>query len=137
ITVFGPKGGVGKTTLATNLAVAIRERTHARVALVDVDADFGDVAVIMGIEPERTMRDLLRAYRDGELPPVADYFTEHFSGVRVLAAGHSEEVSLQQEPEAIVTLLQQLVRTFDFIIVDTPGAFVPQVAAALDEATTV
>src|SRR5438552_558528 len=79
ITVFGPKGGVGKTTLATNMAISIRQHTQARVALIDVDADFGDVAVIMGIEPQRTMRDLLTAYRDGELPPLQDYLERPFS----------------------------------------------------------
>lgn len=137
ITVFGPKGGVGKTTLATNLAISIRKATQASVALVDVDADFGDVAVIMGIEPERTMRDLLKAYKDGELPPVEHFLALHQSGVHVLAARHAEEVGMQPDPEAIAMLLKQLTRKFDFVVVDTPGAFIPQVAAALDEATTV
>jgi pilus assembly protein CpaE len=137
ITVFGPKGGIGKTTLATNLAISIHKRTHARVALVDVDADFGDVAVIMGLEPDRTMRDLLDAYRDGELPPLQDYLTVHSSGVHVIATRHAERIGSTPDPEVIATLIRQLVRTYDFVIVDTPGAFVPQVAAALDEATTV
>jgi pilus assembly protein CpaE len=137
ITVFGPKGGVGKTTLATNLAISIRQQTHGSVVLVDVDADFGDVAVIMGMEPERTMRDLLRAYKDGEFPPIEQFLALHPTGVHVLAARHAEEVGMQPDPEAIATLLKQLTRKFDFVVVDTPGAFIPQVAAALDEATTV
>jgi pilus assembly protein CpaE len=137
ITVFGPKGGIGKTTLATNLAISIRNRTQARVALIDVDADFGDVAISMGIEPQRTMRDLLKAYSDGEMPPLKDYLEQHSTGVDILAARHSEEVGAMPDPEAIATLIRQLVRSYDFVIVDTPGAFVPQVAAALDEATTV
>ncbi len=137
ITVFGPKGGVGKTTLATNLAIAIRQQTHGSVVLVDVDADFGDVAVIMGMEPERTMRDLLRAFKEGELPPVEQFLSLHPAGVHVLAARHAEEVGMQPDPEAIAALLKQLTRKFDFVVVDTPGAFIPQVAAALDEATTV
>ncbi|MFA7248142.1 MAG: P-loop NTPase [Dehalococcoidia bacterium] len=137
ITVFGPKGGIGKTTLATNLAISIQRRTEARVAIVDVDADFGDVAVIMGIEPERTMRDLLDAYRDGELPPLQDFMALHSSGVHVLGTRHAERIGTMPDPDAIATLIRQLVRTYDFVIVDTPGAFVPQVAAALDEATTV
>jgi MinD-like ATPase involved in chromosome partitioning or flagellar assembly len=91
----------------------------------------------MGMEPERTMRDVLRAYRDGELPPLDEYMAHHTSGVHVLAARHSEEVGEMPDPEAIATLLKQLVRSYDFVVVDTPGAFVPQVATALDEATTV
>lgn len=137
LTVFGPKGGVGKTTLATNLAIALRRHSQARVALVDVDADFGDVAVIMGIEPERTMRDVLRAYAAGETPVLEPYLTHHPSGVDVLAARHADEVGAPPEPEAVAALLRQLMRTYDFVVVDTPGAFVPQVAAALDESTTV
>jgi pilus assembly protein CpaE len=137
ITVFGPKGGVGKTTLATNLAIAIRMRTQARVALVDVDADFGDVAVIMGIEPEHTVRDILRAYAEGGTTIVSQYVTHHPSGVDVLAARHVEEVGAPPDPALIGQLLQQLAKSYDFVVVDTPGAFIPQVAAALDEATTV
>ena len=137
ITVFGPKGGVGKTTIATNLAIAIRQRTQARVALVDVDADFGDVAVIMGIEPERTVRDVLRAYAEGGPTALSQYVTRHPSGVEVLAARHVEEVGAPADPALIGQLLQQLSKSYDFVIVDTPGAFIPQVAAALDEATTV
>lgn len=138
ITVFGPKGGVGKTTLSTNLAIAIRQRTQARVALVDVDADFGDVAVIMGMEPERTVRDVLRAYEESSgTPSLAQFVTRHSSGVDVLAARHADEVGQPVDPQLIGQLLQQLARSYDFVVVDTPGAFVPQVAAALDESTTV
>ena len=139
VTVFGPKGGVGKTTLSSNLAIAIRQRTQARVALVDVDADFGDVAVLMGMEPERTVRDVLRAYQEGGgVPPaLAQFVTRHPTGVDVLAARHAEEVGQPVDPQLIGQLLQQLARSYDFVVVDTPGAFVPQVAAALDESTTV
>lgn len=137
VTILGPKGGVGKTTLATNLAIAIRRRTQAGVALVDVDANFGDVAVVMGMSPERTVGDLMEAYDSGHVPALDPYLSVHESGVRVLAARHTTEVSIQPPPEGVAALLRDLARRFDFVVADTPGAFVPQVASALDEATTV
>jgi pilus assembly protein CpaE len=136
LTIFGPKGGVGKTTLATNLAVAVAQHTGARVALVDVDAYFGDVAIAMGVEGDRTMPDLLAAVAAGHEVDVNSYLVRHESGVHVLPARHSESVEAQADPDAIASVLRRLAASFDFLIVDTPGTFNPQVAAALDESTT-
>lgn len=136
LTVFGPKGGVGKTTLATNLAIALATRTRARVALVDGDIYFGDVAITMGMSAERTMPDLLEAMATGASVDVASYLTRHSSGVYVLPARHSGGVTGTADPDAIAALLRRLAASFDFVIVDTPGTFGPQVAAALDESTT-
>lgn len=137
LTFFGPKGGVGRTTLAVNLAIALASRTHARVALVDTDAYFGDVAIMMGIEVDSNLPDLLDALSAGRDVDVDSYFTRHASGVNVLPARHSGNVLGTVDPEALATLLRQLAASFDFVIVDTSGAFGPQVAAALDESTTV
>lgn len=135
LTVFGPKGGVGKTTLATNLAVAIAQQSAARVAIVDVDAYFGDVAIAMGVEAERTMPDLLAAVGAGHEVDVSSYLHRHRSGVHVLSARHTQVVEAQPDPDAIAAVLRRLAASFDFLIVDTPGTFNPQVAAALDEST--
>ena len=137
ITVFGPKGGVGKTTIATNLALAIRKRTQARVVLVDVDPYFGDVAIMMGVEPERTLLELFREYHERREVDVESYLTEHPSGIYLLAARHTVEIGRQPDPDAIAELLHLLAGWFDFVVVDTPGYFSPQVAAALDESTTI
>ena len=136
LTVFGPKGGVGKTTIATNLALALRQHTSARVVLVDVDAYFGDVAVMMGLEPDRTLLDLLREFYEKQEVQVDTYLTEHSSGLQLLAARHSAELGRAPDPDSIAQLLKLLAGWFDFVVVDTPGHFGPQVAAALDESTT-
>ena len=60
IGVLGPKGGTGKTLIATNLAVALAQR-DANVVLVDLDLQFGDVGLALGLSPERTIYDLMKA----------------------------------------------------------------------------
>lgn len=136
VTVFGPKGGVGKTTLATNLGIALARRTRARVVVVDTDAYFGDVALTMGLQPERTLADLLGQVDLGQKPDVKAYLVQHSSGVWVLPARHAGGVHAPPDADAIAALIRTLSASFDFVIVDTPGAFGPPVAAALDESTT-
>lgn len=137
LTVFGPKGGVGKTTLAANLALSVARQTSAPVALVDADVQFGDVALSMGLDPQRTLGDLLDAMSRGEVPDIRGYLTHHPAGVDVLAARHRHELTPSADPEAIAAVLRELAQSFDFVIVDTPGTYSSAVAAALDESTTV
>jgi pilus assembly protein CpaE len=137
ITVFGPKGGIGKTTLATNLAISLKKRTTSRVALVDLDAYFGDVSVIMGMEASKSIVDVLAETEGQDVLNVEPFLVEHRSGVAVLGARHPGDVADPPDPDAIARVLKSLARTFDFVVVDTPGVFGPQVAAALDESSTV
>lgn len=136
ITVFGPKGGVGKTTLATNLGIALVQRSEAKVVVVDTDAYFGDVALTLGLKPERTLPDLLDQVATGQQADVKSFLIQHPSGVWVLPARHAGGVNAPPDPEAIARLIRTLAASFDFVVVDTPGAFSPSVAAALDESTT-
>ncbi len=137
LTVFGPKGGVGKTTLAANLALSIAQQTSAPVVLVDADVQFGDVALSMGLEAERTLADLLDAMARGERPAIREFLVRHPVGVEVLAARHRHELSAPADPEAVAAVLRELSEAFDFVVVDTPGTYSAAVAAALDESTTV
>lgn len=137
LTVFGPKGGVGKTTLAANLALSIARQTSAPVVLVDADVQFGDVALSMGIEAPHTLADLLDAMGRGEAPDIKPYLASHPAGVSVLAARHRHELSAPADPESVAMVLRELAQTFDFVVVDTPGTYSSAVAAALDESTTV
>ena len=137
LTVFGPKGGVGKTTLAANLALSVAQQTSAPVVLVDGDVQFGDVALSMGLESGLTLADLLEAMARGERPNIRDYLVRHPAGVEVLPARHRHELSAPADPEAVAAVLRELAESFDFVIVDTPGTYSSAVAAALDESTTV
>ncbi len=137
ITVFSPKGGVGKTTLWTNLAVAIKRRSSARVAVLDLDTYFGDVAVMLGLQPTLTIGDYLAALRADGAASVTDHMTTHESGVDVLAAPRGVDESAQPTTAGVAQLVHSLARVYDFVVVDTPGAFGPRIAAALDESAIV
>ena len=84
ITVFSPKGGTGKTVIATNLAAALSKAGDRRTLLLDLDLQFGDAAIMLGIEPEKTIFDFVNA--PGELDPdkLAGYTTKHKSGLDIL-----------------------------------------------------
>src|SRR3954471_14883708 len=86
ITVFSPKGGTGKTVIATNLAAALAKQDGRRTLLLDLDLQFGDAAIMLGIEPEKTIFDFVNA--PGELDPdkLAGYTTRHKSGLDILPA---------------------------------------------------
>ena len=84
--MFSPKGGTGKTVMATNLASAFAKYGGKRTLLLDLDLQFGDAAIMLGIEPDKTIYDLVAA--PGELDPekLAGYIDPHASGVEVLPA---------------------------------------------------
>ncbi len=137
LTVFGAKGGIGKTTISTNLATTLVQKTNQSVALVDLDTRFGDVAILMDIPVERSIADLALPEEEISREMLQDCLYTHNTGVTILPApvrptdwrnvhaGHIERV---------VTLLAQ---THDYVILDTPGTFNGIVARALELATLV
>ncbi len=137
ITVFGAKGGIGKTTIATNLATALVQKTNQSVVLVDLDTRFGDVAILMDVPVERSIADLAMPEDEITRDMLQECLYTHNTGVAILPApirptdwrnvhaGHIERV---------VTLLTQ---TYDYVILDTPGTFNDIVARALELAAMV
>ena len=85
IAVLGPKGGTGKTLTATNLAVALAQR-GANVVLVDLDLQFGDIGLAMGLSPERTIYDLMKAGPPFDHEKLDRHLMPPSSGVKVLIA---------------------------------------------------
>jgi pilus assembly protein CpaE len=137
ITVFGAKGGIGKTTISTNLATALVQKTNQSVVLVDLDTRFGDVAILMDIPVERSIADMAMPEEEITREIVQECIYTHNTGVAILPAPirptdwrsvHAGHI------ERIVNLLSQ---TYDYVILDTPGTFNDIVARALELATMV
>ena len=136
ITVSGAKGGVGKTTLATNLAVAL-VRSGQSAVLVDADDTFGDAADSLALHGERTVIDALRDF-DSERPDtLRPYLTHHENGLAVLAAPSSPFDWRGLPPERLESLLRALARQYDTVVVDTASTMSDVSIAALGAASVV
>lgn len=131
ITVYSTKGGVGKTTVSVNLAVSLAAR-RKRVCLVDLDLQFGDVAVFMNLYPQRTIGELVQEIDQLEKDLLQSYLLTHRSGVDVLPAPLRPEYAEYVQPEHVRKLLDQLMSMYEFVIIDTPASFHETVLAALD-----
>ncbi len=134
ICIVGPKGGTGKTLTATNLAVALAE-AGKRPIVVDLDLQFGDVGIALGLSPERTIYDLARV--GGSLDPdkVADFVTEHPSGACAMLAPSRPDQAGTVTVEFLRELYSVLRARHDYVIVDTPPGFTPEVIASIDLAS--
>jgi pilus assembly protein CpaE len=134
ICILGPKGGTGKTLTATSLSVALAEYGKS-VVLVDLDLQFGDVGLTMGLTPEQTIFDLVRTGGSLDEEKLDGFLMTHSSGVRVLIApsrpDHAAVVSVEFLREVYSTLRGM----FDYVVVDTPPGFTPEVIATIDNAT--
>ena len=137
ITVFGAKGGIGRTMLATNLAVALVKEANQRVALVDLDTHLGDVALLLDIVPERTLADVVPVVDRLDPELMRSFLTVHRSGVRVLAAPLRPEAGETIQPVVVQKVLEVLRKTYDYVVVDTPRAFNDNVITAMDLSTLI
>jgi pilus assembly protein CpaE len=118
VAIFGTKGGVGKTTLAVNLSVALKRRTQKRVALVDADFFFGDVPLHLTLAPTTTVMDLIERIDQLEPELVEKVLITHSSGVRVLLGPTQPEHAEKITSEHIERLLDTLSQMYDFVVVD-------------------
>ena len=134
VCVLGPKGGTGKTLTSANLAVALAE-VGQRVALVDLDLQFGDVALCLGLPPERTIYDLALAGGSLDWDKLEPFLVEHPSGVRVLLAPRRPDQASAVSTELLREVYALLRTHVDYVIVDTPPGFTAEVIATIDNST--
>jgi len=133
ITVFSSKGGVGKSFLATNLGVLLAQRTGEDVALVDLDLQFGDLAIMLQLFPARTMYDAAQNLTHLDADALNGYLAAHRSGVKLLAAPFEPGLAETIPAESVQRILRMLKQRFRYIVVDCPASFNEHVVAALDE----
>jgi pilus assembly protein CpaE len=136
ICVLGPKGGTGKTVTASNLTVALAE-AGKRSVVMDLDLQFGDMGLALGVTPERTIYDLATSGGALDAEKLDAYLVTHESNARALLA----PVRPDQASAVTIDLLREvyaLLRTnYDYVIVDTPPDFTPEVIAAIDASSHV
>ena len=136
--VFSPKGGVGKSVLAVNLAAALARRSGRPVAVLDLDLQFGDVAVMLRLQPVHTVVDAVSAGNRLDRTLLKSFLVRHErSGVHVLAAPTSPSEGDHVDPGAMLRILDLLREMFGFVVIDTPPHVDEVVLQALAESDTV
>jgi pilus assembly protein CpaE len=137
ITIASPKGGVGKTTVSTNLAIGLTAHAPQSTVLVDLDVQFGDVASALGLVPEYTLPDAVRGPASEDTMVLKTFLTQHPSGLYAVCGSESPAAGDTVSGEDVTRLLASLAREFRYVVVDTAPGLSEQTLAALDRATDV
>lgn len=132
VSVFSAKGGVGCSTIAVNVAIALQQNAASKVALVDASLQFGDVGVLLNLYASRTMADLASHADELDNELLSDIFIPHSSGVKALLAPPRPEVADTVNPALVLDVLERLRSMFDIIIVDTSSSLDDLVLSVLD-----
>lgn len=133
VTVFSPKGGVGKTTSSVNLALSLADKGARKVCLLDLDLAFGDVAITMQLFPTHSIEQAIGSEDAIDLELLEGLLTPHEGSLSVLAAPAHPDVRERITPLLIARILRTLREGFDYVVVDTSPSFDDATLTALDE----
>jgi len=138
-TVFSIKGGVGTSTLAVNLAVAVKKLTpSSRVGLIDLGLEQGADALMLDIVPTSSLADWAREDPNETSPQLLnEYFVTHKSGISLMSAPPSPEQAEIVRPDAVRRTLQMAPEVFDYIVLDTAATFSESGLIALEMAHSI
>ena len=131
ITVLGPKGGTGKTVTSSNLAVALAQAGRSSV-LVDLDLQFGDVGLALGLHPTKTIHDLAASGGSLDGDKIDSFLAHHPSGARALLAPLRPDQAAGIATSFLREVFAILRSRYDFVVVDTPPSFTAEVISAVD-----
>ena len=137
VTVFGAKGGVGKTTVATNLGVALASTLGQSVVLVDADNSFGGVADMLELAPDLSIVEFVRDLETLERGNVDESLLKHDSGLWVLPAPRDALQWRSVTPDSLRAAVHLLASRFDIVLIDTMAMLSDLSLAALEEANMV
>jgi pilus assembly protein CpaE len=135
IVVASPKGGVGKTTVSTNLAVGLAQSGQGSTVIVDLDMQFGDVASALALIPEYTLPDTVHGAASTDPLVLKTFLSRHPTGLYVVAGSESPASGDAVTAEQVGRLLDTLSREFRFVIVDTAPGLSDHTLVALERAT--
>ena len=138
VAVYSPKGGVGTTTIAVNVAIAAVARRPDRVVLVDMARQFGGVATHLNLDPRHTLADVVRdhaALREPEL--LRTYAMRHASGLHVLAAPAAPESAETITPAHVAQILSTLLQSYELVVVDAGSTLDERVLTIFEAAESV
>ncbi len=135
VACYSPKGGVGKTTLAVNLAYALATMSK-KIALIDLNLQFGEVGVFLDITKGDTIADMVEEH-SFELSTIKSYLIRHQSGIQVMLSSSSPEYAELIRPEHIDAILSTLRTEFDYIVLDMGVTLGDCAIAALETADSI
>ena len=133
VTIYSPKGGVGKTTMSVNLALALTNKGTRKVCLVDLDLGFGDVSITMQLFPTHSIEQAIGAEDGLDLALLEPLLTRHQDSLMVLAAPAHPDVRERISPALVSKIIKVLREGFDYVVIDTPPALDDVTLTALDE----
>jgi pilus assembly protein CpaE len=131
-TVYSLKGGVGRSSIAANLAVALRQKADTEVALIDGNLLYGDIGVMMNVTDNKTIADVVRNFQTVDRDLITDILVTHSSGVKVLLAPSDPQVGEQVTTDHMSIVLQHLTTMMDYIVIDTRPSFDEVTLSLLD-----
>lgn len=137
ITVLSPKGGAGKTTVATNLAAGLAALAPGRVALVDADLQFGDVAGALHLIPEHSIADAARLNGSLDAMTLKVFLTHHPAELYALCAPEAPAEGEMVTGDSVARVVTLLASEFDYVIIDTSAGLSEATLSALEVSTDV
>jgi pilus assembly protein CpaE len=137
VTVFSTKGGVGKSVLSTNLAAALAHDLGRKTILLDLDLEFGDVAVMLQLPPDRTIFDAVQAFDRLDPQMLDGFLVHHSSGLSALLAPVRPEEAESVTISRIGQIIEMLSAMADFVVIDTPASLSDVVLTALEHSDVV